>query len=261
METPKPHREQFEGMLSKHVEQKQALDQLQSEEAVALKDVAHEEALKDNLRIEQLREEMTSITGKKEVQTVNENEKEISHEQLRKDWQDFYREMFQRESDFSKIKIPEKKEGFERLVIVEKGVTAQNIFDKCVELFSSYKSTDKSLDEIVTSDRSAVEQAYAIWVRERIEADEELKDVSAKGIAEKGIITETLEERLLDEIKYFKQTGKHLDVANVTLCTGSRYSGGDVPSVRWDSGRGRLGVRRCDSGDALDYLRSRQVVS
>ena len=50
-------------------------------------------------------------------------------------------------------------------------------------------------------------------------------------VDKKGI---TLEERLLLEIEYFKKTGKHLDVENWTLCSGSRYQDGYVPSAYWD---------------------------
>jgi hypothetical protein len=45
----------------------------------------------------------------------------------------------------------------------------------------------------------------------------------------------TLRERLLMEIIYFKETGNHLDIKGVTLCSGSRYSAGSVPGVYWHS--------------------------
>jgi len=260
METPKPHREQFEEMVNNHSEQKkvlnQELDQKQAEELAAMKDSAHEEALKDNERLTKLREEMKSITGSEQPKA--QNEKEVSFESLRKDWKDFYKETFGIESDFSKIEIPKKQEGFERLIIMEKGMTAQKLFDKCRELFSAYKYTEKDLDEIITSDRNA-KKAYAIWIRERVEADEELKNLSARDLKEKGIITETLEERLLDEIRYFNQTGQHLDIKNVTLCSGSRNSDGHVPNVDFDGGKMGVNWRNLDNRDEI--LRARQVVS
>ena len=39
------------------------------------------------------------------------------------------------------------------------------------------------------------------------------------------------------ELEYFKKNGKHLDVDNITLCTGSRCSGGNVPGVGWGDAR------------------------
>ena len=40
-------------------------------------------------------------------------------------------------------------------------------------------------------------------------------------------------ERIIFEIKYFSETGKHLDIKGLTFCSGSRYSDGDVPSAGW----------------------------
>ena len=47
---------------------------------------------------------------------------------------------------------------------------------------------------------------------------------------------------------------------NVTLCSGSRGSDGDVPEVDWHDADG-LVVHWCYPGVAGDYLRSREVVS
>ena len=258
METQKFHREKFEETLGKHAGQKQELEQKQAEEIQALKAEAEEEAYSDKERLEELRAEMADITGAKENSDKPEKN-ESSFESLKKDWQDFYKETFGIESDLSKIEIPKKQEGFERLIIMEKGMTAQKLFDKCKELFPAWKYTKEDLDEIIKSDRSAEEEAYAVWIRERIEADEELKNLSAYDIKEKGITTETLEERLLDEIKFFKKTGKHLDMENLTLCSGSRYSDGDVPFVSWSDGR--MLVNWSNPGSHDDYLRARQAVS
>ncbi len=62
----------------------------------------------------------------------------------------------------------------------------------------------------------------------------------------KGI---TLRERLLMEIQYFKETGNHLDIKGWTICSGSRYSDGDVPYVCWYPGNGGMYVGWCD----VDY--------
>ena len=254
------HREKFEEMLSKHAGQKQDLEQEQeqAEEIQTLKAEAEEEAYSDNERLEKLRAEMADITGAKENSDKPEKN-ESSLESLKKDWQDFYKEVFGVETDFSKIKIPEKQEGFERLIIMEKGMTAQKLFDKCKKLFCTWRYTEEDLDKIVKSDRNAEKKAYAIWIRERVEADEELKNLSADDIKEKGITTETLEERLLDEIKFFKKTGKHLDMKHVTLCGGSRDSSGGVPCVDWHVDE--MEVYRTSPDIPDDDLRARKAVS
>jgi len=170
------------------------------------------------------------------------------------DWQDFYRDVFNLEFDFSEISIPDKKSGFDRLIIVAPVMTPQVLFNKCSELFSTWKYTDKSLDEVITSDPTSANGAYAVWFRDRVEADEEMKNISANQIKQQKIVGITLEERLLMELKFYQETGQHLDVANITLCAGSRSDVGSVPRVDWCvSGLGvswyspgvRNGVLRC----------------
>ncbi len=90
-----------------------------------------------------------------------------------------------------------------------------------------------------------------------MEADEELKNKSANMLAEAGIKGETLPERLLHELKYFTDTGKHLDVKNTTLCSGSRDPYGVVPLVDWLSVAGGMRMHWC----GLDDLRARAAVT
>lgn len=176
------------------------------------------------------------------------------------DWQTFYREEFGIEADFSNLRIPQA--GFDRLIVIAQGITAQKVYDQCKKNFDCWKYTDKNLDEAVpTSDRKAENGSYAIWVRNRVEADEELKNLSSNQLKKKNIQGITLTECLLYELKYYKETGKHLDIKNWTLCSGSRHSGGPVPCVRWDPDRRRLEVAWCSSDRASDCLRSREAVS
>ena len=175
------------------------------------------------------------------------------------DWQKFYQEVFGIKVDFSNLEIPERQKGFDRLIIIAKGMTSQRLFDKCQELFSCQKWTDKSLDKVVNSERTAEKGPYAIWLRNRVEADEELKNLSADDLKKQSIIGITLEERLIYELKYFKETGKHLDIKSITLCSGSRFSDGFVPNVRWSIDRLSVDWDRPDN--CFDGLRSRQAVS
>lgn len=174
------------------------------------------------------------------------------------EWQNLYRDVGI-ETDFSNLRIPERPQSFDRLIIVAQGMMPQRPYDKCAELFPCWKWTDENLDKIVTSDRSAKNGAYAIWVRDRVEADEELKNLSANDLKNQGISGITLEERLTYELKFFKETGRHLDLNNITLCTGSRYSDGYVPHVHWYDGK--LHVHWDYPDHAYGPLRSRQAVS
>jgi hypothetical protein len=176
-------------------------------------------------------------------------------------WISFYRDVFGIRTVFPGIKIPEKRDGFDRLLIIAEGMTSQKLYDKCAELFPLWKWIDRDLDEIVTSNRTAKNGAYAVWVRDRVEADEELKNLSANQLKERGVSGITLEERLIYELKYFNETGKHLDINNVTLCAGSRCRDGIVPDVGFDSGARGVGVHWANPEGRIDHLRSRQTVS
>lgn len=180
----------------------------------------------------------------------------VNINELIADWQEFYQDVFGLEFDFSEITIPDKKSGFDRLIIVAPGMTTMNLFNKCSELFNAWTYTDKSLDEVIQSDRTAKNGAYAIWLRDRIEADEEMKNISANLINQQKIIT--LEERLLYELKFYKETGQHLDVSSITLCAGSRYDDGNVPSVNW--GGDELEVYCYDPAHQGGNLRARVAV-
>src|SRR3989338_9324403 len=127
-------------------------------------------------------------------------------EEMLADWANFYKEVFGLELDFSGITIPDSKPGFDRLLVVAQGMTPQRLFDKCKELFPSWKYTEKNLDEIIKSDRTSQNGHYAIWVRDRVEADEENKNLSADQLKERGTPEITLEEREAYELKFFKET-------------------------------------------------------
>lgn len=173
------------------------------------------------------------------------------------DWEDFYREVFDFRVDLSALRIPPKREGFNRLIVMAQGLTSNQISSKCSELFPTWRYTE-NLDAI-TSDRDPKDGPYALWVRDRQEADEELKNLSANQLKERNIPGITLPERLILELKYWKETGRHLDEKNVTLCSGSRGPRGGVPDVHW--GSGGFYVSWCSADYRRDSIRAREAVS
>jgi len=177
------------------------------------------------------------------------------------DWERFYKELFGLEINLSGLVIPAKKKGFDRLIVVAPGMTPQRLYGRCSKLFPCWTwLVSKSFDEaIAPSDRVAGERAYAIWIRDRITSDEELIGFSASALEEKGVPGITLEERLIYELKFFKETKRHLDVVSWTLCSGSRYFDGRVPEVSWAGNELWVGWRKPDFVDS--YWRSREVVS
>lgn len=174
-------------------------------------------------------------------------------------WREIYRDYFG--VQLGLVMIPVHCKGFDRLIVPAHGTTIQQGHDVCKKLFPCW-NVGYNLDEAVpTNDRKPINGAYAVWVRDRIEADEELKNLSANDLASQGISTETVLERELHEIVYFLETGKHLDIKNVTLIVGSRSNDGRVPSAGWDDGK--FGVRAYwrHPSRARGHLRGRQVVS
>ncbi len=115
------------------------------------------------------------------------------------------------------------------------------ILDEMRLLFKvwSYKD-DSELDKTFPAPKKLTTRHFQY----SIEPDAETLGKSAQeGDPEmKGI---TLRERLLMEIQYFKETGQHLDIKGVTLCSGSRCSGGSVPGVCWGAADAEVGVRAC----------------
>jgi hypothetical protein len=175
----------------------------------------------------------------------------------RLEWEKFYQEIFGIKIDLSSITLPEKQDGFERLLIMAVGLTPNRLFDKCEERFQSWRSTD-NLDAFIESARTA-KRTYAIWLRDRIEADDENQNLSANECGKLGIIGITLEERFLLELFYNWRTNKHLDVNNYTLCAGSRTSMDDVPIVHWNRSDGRMVLDRYGLGTSCESLRVRSV--
>ena len=56
------------------------------------------------------------------------------------------------------------------------------------------------------------------------------------------------------------KNGGHLDARNITLCAGSRWSVGSVPSAGW-YGHHKFCVCRYGFGHRSDYVRAREAVS
>ena len=128
------------------------------------------------------------------------------------------------------------------------------ILNLCEKLFPVYCYNRKSVDKEFPLPKKATLR----WFKANIEADEEHKNKSADGLEKEGIKGITLRERLLLELNYYSFTGKHLDIDKITLCTGSRDSGGYVPHVGWYDDK--LQVHWYYSGDAHDDLRVRVAV-
>jgi len=175
-----------------------------------------------------------------------------SYKNLLAEWVRFYRKLFGIKVDFSDLVVPQKQEGFDWLLIMFQGLSANKLFAKCQERFGAWRYI-KDLDTI-RSEREA-KHNYAIWLRDRVEAD--VKNVSADVCKRQGINYITLQEHMLLALWYHWKTGKPLDINNVNVCFGSHTLSGGVPEVRW-----MAGILSIDNGPP-PYVewRARSVVS
>lgn len=181
-----------------------------------------------------------------------------------RDWQRFYLTYFNLDVDVEGIHLPLGAEGFDRQLFVAEGMTPNRLYEACSKLFPCRRYTE-NLDAI-TSGRDPAKGAYSIKIQNRVEADEKLKGKSANHLAISDIKGRmTFPERLLYELKYFDETGEHLDVESATLCTGSRDTRlGEVPYVHWDAKNNRMNVDWHEPYTPINYgfsLRARAVIA
>jgi len=227
----------------------------------------------DNKAKAEFKKDCTELIKKiKSLKTnVNSNIREIASRLeespkfiLRKDWKNIYKDWFGKEVDFSGMAIPaiydpEKHFG----LFVPTNISLGEIIEAMEKKFTvriknvEKEYFDESSDLKIIDDRPP-DKSYAIVFNNRVESDEAIGEF-ASGLKRDGINGITLKERLLMEIFYFNKTGKHLDIKQSTLCSGSRYDPRSVPRVYWDSTR--LIIDWCGDGGNDDYLSSRLVVA
>ncbi len=174
-------------------------------------------------------------------------------------WQKFYFEFFGIKTNFEKIKIPVVMTGFDRLIVVAQGLPLNEVYGKCTERFQCSCYKDDLNKTIIRNDRNPDKGPYAVWVRDRVEADEEVINFSADDLKKEKIHGITLLERLLYELKYWKDIGEHLDKEGTTLCAGSRDSDGLVPRAYWRDGQFNVNWSGPQGYDSS--LRTRVVIS
>lgn len=166
----------------------------------------------------------------------------------------FYKEIFNRNANLPKA---EGREGY-WMIAIDKGLTLNEAYAAGERNFKCWKYAD-NLDKSVTQNDRTSAQSYVVFVKATVEADVEFKNMSADQLKDKGINGITLLERIVLELFYFWKTSWHLDIYNMTLCSGSRNADGFVPYVN-GYGDG-VYVHYYSPDNAGDGLRSRSVVS
>jgi hypothetical protein len=177
---------------------------------------------------------------------------------------DYWRELWRmqlgiKSPDFAGITPFAAHPGYRPLIMPKhERITAQRLLDICRERFKCWKYTNNSLDNVVVMNtRDPRKGSYVAWFRDRVEADEELSNLSAIELEKRKIPGITLLEREVMEYDYFNRTNGHLDIDNMTICPGSRYLCGDLPRVRWDGKK--FFIHWFFTDRASPILRSRQL--
>lgn len=177
-------------------------------------------------------------------------------------WRHHFKTLYRMNPDFSDLYIPQRQEGFDRLVIVPKGLTHRKWVETARTIHKVCLNNSDLYESVEVNDRTPKGKSYGVWIRDRQEADEELNRKAAtdlKTLCASGL---TLIERLVAGTGYLFEKMCHMDVENVTLCTGSHSSDGRcMPGVYWDSRRFEVSVGWCFLTDPSTHLRSRAVVS
>lgn len=147
----------------------------------------------------------------------------------REDWQNFYKNYFAWDVDFSQVLIPQKPaEGLWRLLFVAKNLTCNLVYSKWT--FKKWKVYE-DIDASVTENARIPTEHYAVWVPDSVEPLPPYLGLSTKVADPNMKIGITYLEGMLDEAKYFNVHKKHLNIKGGTFCSGSRDSDGRVPSL------------------------------
>lgn len=183
------------------------------------------------------------------------------------EWKKFYWKFFRHQLDVENICVPARQEGFDRLIVVAKGFTLNQIYAVMAKHFDCWQYTG-DLDKAVPHNARDANRdgSYGVWLRDCQEADEVNKDRSAydrwgtrQPIFKPEMPEITLAERMLYEIKFWDETGDHLDMDNLTICTGSRDAVGFALCMRCYSGE--VKVFYVDPDNHYPEWRARSAVS
>ena len=153
---------------------------------------------------------------------------------LLKEWDDFYSSVFDINFDKKRLKgflLPRPRLDYKELMLIPEGLTLGEAFDVCTEYFPIYTQYNNLDEQVCNNDRDC-QFAYAIRFNESQEPhDKAIRLLSPVKLRRNHCLSMTLLERLIYGLKFFIDTGSHLDLKNITVCAGSRDSCGEVPFI------------------------------
>lgn len=167
----------------------------------------------------------------KKVQTILLDDGSREIEPVLAEWRSLYLDLFGIKKDFSALAIPQKPVGLNRLMVRAANVSNSAILTVCEQTFPvEYHPLGEFGDVLdsVTQNDTRPQMDYAFWVKDLTESEMS----PPPDIASPPTPRITISERLLFELKYFRETKDHLDMEKTTCCFGTRHSeGGERPVV------------------------------
>lgn len=115
------------------------------------------------------------------------------------------------------------------------GITPNKVVRSFRELEVKVECYNEDLDKVVMKNvRDPKTGSYVVPFKRSREVPSKYRNTSYNELLRQEINSITLLERLVLGFGYFVTTGKHLDRKSWTLCAGSEYSDGSIPSVDWN---------------------------
>ena len=151
--------------------------------------------------------------------------------------------------DIAGLTIPELPRGFNQIAINPVGqLRKEKLFELCSKKFLAWKYYN-DLDKTTAKEQARPKTTYVFGYRGGTEPDKEHLGKSHNKAMAEGMTFLTLEERIWAELRYFANTGRHLDEVGWTI-TSSLASDGIAFGAGWDSGDRRFRVRGYRCSDA-----------
>jgi hypothetical protein len=176
------------------------------------------------------------------------------------DWQSFYKKYFNEEHEFSQVIFPDKPtNGDWRLLVIARGMKLGKLFEQWESTFHC-RFHDLHTNVIFEA-RTAKYTHYAIWVLSGATPDKEFWGQPYE-LADPERKSMTLTERIIFGLKYFDETGRHLDEkGGGTICSGTSSGLGTAPYLEGNPGNNTAVLFWCFGGARRGSGGIRQVVS
>lgn len=178
-------------------------------------------------------------------------------------WEKFYQEIFGFVINFSNVSIPDHPDDYKwQICMPSRSVLGDEmaLSGGKHQYKINYRYTDdKNMNLVINHQfdwsRDSWDKPYIIFVRPNIEADKDMKGISAWEIRKQCINTITFRERIILQRFLLWKANLILDKNTVTLCADSRYIFESVPTLNWQDDGVVVDYYSCDNSIGSVYAR------